>query len=129
MTAAVLLLDRETAGHVAVALRVHRRVLERSGRPCPSALADLEQLAAQAARGIGGRTRTDGDASGKATYGHADGELLTQRRAADLLGVDPRTVRRWLDADDLRGVLVNGRRRIARRDLERLAAAETGEDS
>lgn len=49
---------------------------------------------------------------------------LTVRQAADLLGVDPSTCRRWLHSDRLRGVQTGPRRRwdVDRASVERLLA-------
>lgn len=51
-------------------------------------------------------------------------ELLTQRQAAERLGVHPKTIGRWLNNGDLDAVTINGRRRIAASSLACLAAVE-----
>lgn len=125
-------LDATLAAHLAVALARHREELARSGRPRPTGLVDLEALAVEIARDARGQTGTGGDSQVDAAAGSAYNgrhELLSQREAAEVLGVSPRTIRRMLDRQELAGVPVGGRRRVRRADLEALTHPANTEES
>ena len=117
----MLALDRETASHVAIALHRHRGTLERTGRPCPPRLADLERLAAEAAEaGQTGREAAT-DAGGDAPDMH-DGRMdvrtfYSRAEVAAMSGKSKRTVRRLI-AD---GVLAETPLGIPRAAIDRLA--------
>lgn len=49
----------------------------------------------------------------------ADDPLLTEREVAELLGVSPRTVRRWRRRGLLPSARIGGTVRVRRSDLER----------
>lgn len=128
MSLVAINLDRATAGHLAVAIELYRRSLDRNGTQPPSALVDLQHLAIEVARsGEGdapGRTGACEDAAprsdpSRSYAGRDDRQLLTQKDAAEVLGVHPRTVRRWLDTGDLGSVTVGSRRRIPRQETDR----------
>ena len=54
--------------------------------------------------------------------------LLTVQEFASVMRVDPRTVRRWQAAGDLRLVRVGGVVRIATSEIDRLTTARRSED-
>ena len=134
MTLAMLALDPETAGHLALAIRAHRERLARAGFARPPQLAEIELLAEQVAKSGGAPDRSRQEPTGADTdltddlagpYG-GEHELLAQKDAADLLGVAPRSVERMLDRGELRGVTVAGRRRVTRREVEDFAERRAG---
>jgi excisionase family DNA binding protein len=123
MTLLVLEVDPVLARHLARAVEHYRDALARHGYPRPAGLLDLQAAAERAARtAIPGDSRQDGtppvDSSADALYGGRR-DLLTQRRAAAMVGVSERTIRSWLDRGELLSVRVAGRRRIRAADLER----------
>lgn len=131
MSLVAINLDRVTAGHLAVAIQLHRRVLDRHERPCPPSLIDLQHLATEVGKGANadsaGHLRTGADKTPDPdptqTYGGPNGsELRNQQQVAEALGVSPRTVRRYLDSGRLRGV--GPSRRISRHELHRFANPE-----
>lgn len=130
MSLTILSFDRETAGHLAVAIALHRRTLDRSGHACPPGLVDLQHFATEIGQG-NGQTGVDGGSGGDTGRGGSHtapdghGDLLTQRQAAGALGIHPRTLRRWLDRGEVEGVPVAGRRWIPRTELDRLIASRT----
>ncbi|MBA2240798.1 MAG: helix-turn-helix domain-containing protein [Solirubrobacterales bacterium] len=114
----VLNVDRTTAGHLAVAIELHRRHLERADKPCPPGLIDLQHAAIEAGRGA-----TDDDNKGDTVpeLAKTGGDVLTQRKAAEILGLSARTIGRMLDRGELEGVTVGSRRRVLGRGLDRFA--------
>ena len=126
MSLLALQLDTATAGHLAVAIRQHRRALKRAGHPCPTGLRQLEVLATEAANTRQPQTQTDSaiDRGGERAYGHPNGSrLLTHKQAAQQLGVCERSVARMLDRGDLGHVLVAGRRRVTQAAINELRPA------
>jgi excisionase family DNA binding protein len=113
--------DRQLAAHVAAALHLLRESLALSGRPRPAGLVDLESAFLRVARG---QSATDDDTERELVAAAAYGgqhELLTQRRAATMIGVSARTISRMIDRGDIPAVQVGGRRRVARAALEDFA--------
>jgi hypothetical protein len=124
---AVVVLDVELAGHLALALSRYRDELARRGYTRPAGLIDLEAAARHVVetdmRGeAGANGGADRGSAGSPAYGCERHGLLTQKHFAAALGWHPRTVRRWLDLGEVRCVTVNGRRRIPVSELDRLQA-------
>jgi hypothetical protein len=104
----VLNLDRDTAGHLAVAIRLYVIRQEETGASYPHALVELRDLATDAwvamRRQDTPSTVRFGDAVGADAYGRGDAYRVSQKQAARELGVSVRTVQRrptaphaWLD--------------------------------
>ena len=90
----VLHLDRDVAGHLAVALRRHRGDLQRRGYVEPPGLADLETL-------FLGVVKSDGDSGGVPCPAVLDDEkhareFLTRRDVSRQAGVGLSTVDKWV---------------------------------
>ena len=115
--------DRATARHLVLALVRHRKMCAATGRPYPSALAELERAASEAASVTGPLGAEGGDQALVVANDAKNGYVLTQRQAAAALGVHPRTIRRMLERDELRAIPVGGRRRVARASLEEFVRA------
>lgn len=117
----VLELDRDTAGHLAVALRRHRGQLERSGLVEPPGLAELETIA------LGVAKRHD-ESRGVSALGGRDDELdardfLTRGDVCRRTGASLSTVDRWIGSGQLPSSKHGRIRRVGRGDLERFLAA------
>ncbi|CAN5860351.1 hypothetical protein BH23ACT8_BH23ACT8_15700 [soil metagenome] len=112
--------DEWTAAHLAAAIRQHRRSMAAHGHPHPAALLDLEAaFTSRARRGPGGATLAD--PAGIVDDQPMDSVLLTTPRAAELLSLSPRTVKRLVADGRLASVKIGGARRIRRADLDRYA--------
>lgn len=110
-------LDRDLAGHVAVALKRHRDELSDRGLARPAGLYDLETLALSVARS--GQER-----SGASTVkddphdGQRDREWLSAAGAAQVSGFSVSTIRRHIRSGALASTLVGRARRVRRTDLD-----------
>ena len=111
--------DRAVARHLALALIRHRKACARNHQPYPSALAELERAASEAA-GVPGRLGADGGnrPESDGNSGQTGPSVLSQRQVAAVLGIHPRTVRRMLDRGELQPVYIGSRRRVARESLQ-----------
>ncbi|MDP9402120.1 MAG: helix-turn-helix domain-containing protein [Actinomycetota bacterium] len=110
----VLDLDRQSAGHLAVALRLYERRLRADGhRVLPGALGQLLD-AALAGAGQARPEADEGSPSGE------DGQvmLLDYDEVAGRLGVSERTVRRLVAAGQLSVVRVGNAPRVHPEDLQ-----------
>lgn len=108
--------DRDLAGHVAVALRLYRELLARQGRARPPGLKDLEEMHAQVARGNHERS---GEVTDRAQPQHGlhEREWLSPSEVAQVTGLSLSTVRRRIRAGVL-PVQHSGRaQRVSRADL------------
>jgi len=117
----VLEIDRDTAGHLAVALRRHRGRLAELGGAEPPGLADLETLAVRVYEGHEGSRRISVPASVDDDLDARD--FLTRRDICRLAGVSLSTVKRWLQSGDLPSTQHGRIRRVARVDLDRFLSA------
>jgi excisionase family DNA binding protein len=119
----VLNLDRDTAGHLAVAIRLYVIRQEETGASYPHALVELRDLATDAwvAMRLQDTPSTVrfGDAVGADAYGRGDAYRVSQKQAARELGVSVRTVQRLVDQGELEAPKVNGRRRLTRGSINR----------
>jgi excisionase family DNA binding protein len=113
----VLALDRDTAGHLAVALRRHRGHLQQIDAVEPAGLADLEALAVsvykrqEATPGDIRRLLIDDD--------RHERDYLTRDDIRQRTGASLRTVDRWIASGKLASCKRGGIRRVARADLDR----------
>lgn len=119
--------DRDLAGHVALAIKLYRERLARSGRARPPGLVDFEQLAARVATSGQERTGEDTDRETVDSGPHEEREWLSTTEAAQVTGLSAKTIRRRIAA----GVLPAGRSgraiRINRSDLAALFDAGSTE--
>jgi excisionase family DNA binding protein len=121
----VLTVDRDLAGHLAVALRSYRASLERLGAAQPPGLADLEA----AVVGVVGAQ----DASGGVTVPGVENDSLCDRQylsRADvgrLTGASLATVDRWIGSGRLRSAKLGRCRRVARVDLDAFVAGSVAD--
>jgi excisionase family DNA binding protein len=118
----VVTLDRDVAGHLAVALRRHRDALKKEGIAEPPGIAELESAALQVVNS------THDDSPGITVEDALDDGLhdriyLTRRDVQRLSGASRATVDRWLGSGQLRSSKHGRIRRIARRDLDRFLSA------
>lgn len=113
----VALLEPDTAGHLAVAIKRHREELARRGRARPPGLADIEAVAVQAATGSQEQPRARSVPTAHDTGLH-DQEWLSPQDVATVTGLSVSTVRRHIRSGELRSGKVGGRRLVARADLE-----------
>lgn len=116
-------LDRQTAASAAVGIQAVIRARGQAGKRPLQGLAELHAAFAEVAWGHPGTEEdTEVDPIEADVYRgrHEHGALLTQRDAAELLGVDPKTVGRWLNRGILEGVGPLGRRRVPRSEVDRL---------
>lgn len=95
----VLQIDRDSAGHLAVALRRHRADLAERGWAEPPGLADLQEAALRVVEaqersgGLSGLGALDDDVNGR--------EFLTLTDVSRLANVSVSTVKRWVAAGAL----------------------------
>lgn len=121
MSLLVIALDRDVAGHLAVALRRHRGQLARLGYAEPPGLADLETLAQGVAKshnespGVSRLTVPDDDDS--------DRDYLTRNDISRRTGTSLSTVDRWIATGALPSVKRGRTRRVNRVDLDQFLAA------
>ena len=101
-----MLIDRGTreaadlAAHLALAIGAYRRELSRRGAAEPEGLAYVEAFLLAAV--IRGQIRTDADTEVALVVSPGnDDPMLTVTQAADRLGVNERTIRRWVAAGQL----------------------------
>ena len=118
----VLTLDRDVAGHLAIALRRHRAALKSGGLAEPPGIAELESVALQVVNS------THDDSPGITVHDVADDglhdrEYLTRRDVQRLSGASRATVDRWLSGGELPSSKHGHIRRIARKDLDRFLRA------
>ena len=119
MGAVVLELDRDVAGHLAVALHAHVQSLGAFGRACPPELLALQAIAIR----LSGQERSGADSRRDAREPVPMREWLSVEQTAEVLGVSERTVRRRIAAGDLPSRKFGRARRVHRADvLERVAA-------
>ena len=117
----VLQIDRDTAGHLAVALRRHRADLAERGWAEPPGLSDLQGAAlrvVEAQERSGGLSRLgalDDDLDAR--------DFLTRKDICRLAGVSLSTVKRWLQSGDLPSTQHGRIRRVVRADLDRFLSA------
>lgn len=118
----VVALDRDVAGHLAVALRRHRDSLREHGLGEPAALAQLEAAAMSVVT-----SRQQASVNVTDSYGTDDGlherQWLTRHDAHRLTGASVSTVDRWIRDGKLRSTRRGRSRRIARADLDAFLAA------
>jgi excisionase family DNA binding protein len=109
--------DRLTA-HVAAAVAEHVRLLRRDGLPVPTELLRLAAI-----RDCGGQRRPTLDGSGSGVDSAGVQPLTVDyRRAAEVLDVSERSVRRAVSRGELPAVEVAGCRRIRTADLAEFVA-------
>jgi len=120
-TMLVLRLDRDVAGHIAVALRRHRGQLERLGYIEPRGLAELETLAQSVAKshdespGVSVLTVPDDDSNAR--------DFFTRNDISRRTGTSLSTVDRWIRTGALPSVKRGRTRRVSRADLNQFLAA------
>ena len=117
----VLQLDRDTAGHIAVALRRHRGQLEKLGLAIPPGLTELETAAINVAKSheaSPGVTRRLGFQDGD-----DDRDYLTRSDVHRRTGTSLSTVDRWIRTGALPSTKHGRIRRVAQADLERFLSA------
>jgi excisionase family DNA binding protein len=110
-------LDPDVAGHLAVAVRRHREVLDRLGRASPPALAELEELLVAVARGGPEQSGAAAAVNG-ANVRSVDHDWLTPDECSLATGLSPRTIGRRIAAGDIRSSKIGRSRRINRGDLD-----------
>jgi excisionase family DNA binding protein len=111
----VLELDGDLAGHLAVAVRRHREMLDHVGRACPDELVALERVFVTACNGqgvSGAFTPLPADSVGGMTA-----DWLTPRQAARMTSLSLSTIRRSVADGSLTSTKVGRSRRIAVEDL------------
>ena len=114
MSVVLVPIEEDALKSLSAILSLYRRVLARRDEvPLPGLIAFEECISDRCVMSPSGPVveRVGND------YGH---EVLTQRAAAKSLGVSARTVRRWIDDEELGYVMIAGRRRIPRAELGRL---------
>jgi excisionase family DNA binding protein len=117
----VIALDRDVAGHLAVALRRHRGQLQKLGYAEPPGLAELETLAQTVAKshqqspGVSVMTVPDDDSSDRDFFTRSD---ISRRTGSSLSTVD-----RWIRTGALPSVKRGRTRRVSRADLNQFLAA------
>jgi excisionase family DNA binding protein len=117
--ALVLVVDRDVAGHLAVALDRHVAALEAFGRAVPPELLELRGVALK----LAGQERPGADTGGSAREtAPMFREWLSPAEVAGQLGVSERTVRRRIAAGQLRSRTFGRARRVHRDDLRWEAA-------
>ena len=118
----VIALDRDTAGHLAIALRRHRGQLQKLGYAEPQGLAELETLAQsvtkshQQSPGVSVLTVPDDDSSDNRDF-------LTRNDISRRTGTSLSTVDRWIRIGALPSVKRGRTRRVSRADLNQFLAA------
>jgi excisionase family DNA binding protein len=113
----VLDLGVTAAGHLAVAVRRHRAVLEQRGRECPDGLTEIEEVAARIARDGQERSRAVTVRAVVETAARA-GEYLSPAEVAMLTGLSVSTIGRRIRDGSLCSAKVGRARRVARSDVE-----------
>lgn len=122
MTGLVLVLDDETASHLAQALSAHCLEMRKNGRIVPSTVTALLRAVATTDAATPGQSRP--------TLADAAGRLLTYSQAAGLLGVSDRTIRRWVRAGALRPVSwAGGRPRLVADELQAMLGRQEGREA
>lgn len=110
-------LDRDLAGHLAVALRRHREELARRSRARPPGLLDLEEMAAEIARS--GQERSEASSvPADLQGGSRDREWLSANEVVQVTGLSVSTVRRHIRSGALLSKLFGRARRVRRTDLD-----------
>lgn len=113
----VLELDRDTAVHLALAIRVHRDQLAKRGMVAPAALLELEEMALRS-------SESSQEPSGACAAGAAlhddlqNANWLSPDDVARVARVSKSSVQRWLRSRRLKSTKVGRLRRIARSDLD-----------
>ncbi len=116
--------DRNLAGHVAVALAKHRQALRREQVAAPEGLDDLLDAMTSRARSGQGATALDPAADLSQYQPVTAPLLLTKTEAAETLGVSPRSVDRLIADGRLTAVKTGAASvRIRRSDLESFVAS------
>jgi excisionase family DNA binding protein len=113
----VTALDRDCAGHLAIALRRHIDALKKTGRVVPPGIAQLAETALEivnkqqeASASISRRDPPED--------GLRDKEYLSRTDVAQLAGTSTATVDRWIRSKRLPSTKHGRTRRIARADLD-----------
>jgi excisionase family DNA binding protein len=121
-TLIVLTIDRDVAGHLAVALHRHRDALRKNGLAEPEALAQLERASLEVVKST--QQTSDGVSalSGLDDDGH-ERKYLSRSDISRIASVSLATVDRWIRSGELRSRRRGRTRRVARADLERFLAA------
>lgn len=117
----VIALDRDVAGHVAVALRRHRGSLAERGLVEPPGLAALENLARSVYSGHE-QSPSVGVPAGL-DDGSRERDYLTRSDIRQRTGASLSTVDRWIRTGQLPSVKRGRTRRVSREDLVRFLAA------
>lgn len=124
MSLLAIKLDRGAAGHLALAIYDHRKALERVGSPCPTVLVELQDLAVSIGQGT--PPRATSLTPGAVAPQDPTHEVVSHREVAARLGVSLRSVGRLLDRGELAHVVIGGRRKVRRIDLDSLGATSAG---
>ena len=112
----VLALDRDVAGHLALALRRYHSELDRLGLAKPPALVDLETTALSVVRRQEESSRDNVQTVPDDDWHERD--FLSRHDVSRCAGVSLKTVDRWIASGELRSCRRGGLRRIARADLD-----------
>ena len=124
-------LDPDAAGHLALALKVHRHQLDRRGLVSPPGLLDLEHAAAEMRIDSHGQPSTTNRRPSHDTQSD-DGisrAWLSPREAAREIGVSESTIRRRIKTGELPSVSRGRIRRINRHDLDQFMRSSEKKDA
>jgi excisionase family DNA binding protein len=118
----VCTLDRDVAGHLAVALSRHSADLKKRGMAVPPGLLRLTEMALQVVNS------NQQASAGVSDYGQPDDGLndrshLSRTDVQRLSGASLSTVDRWISSGSLRSVKHGRTRRVARTDLDEFLRA------
>lgn len=113
----LVVLEPETAGHVAIALVRHLRWAREGGTPVPATVREIAEAATSAARSRQEPTTVAALEALVEGARMSEPLLLPYDSAAGILGLSHRTVERMVAAGELPSVAVGGRRLIRRVDL------------
>ena len=112
-----IVVDRDIAGHLALALSRHSADLKRRGMAEPPSWAQLTELALQVASSSQQASASDTDISGVDDGLHAR-EYLSRSDVHRITGASLRTVDRWIADGGLTSTRHGRTRRVARTDLD-----------
>jgi excisionase family DNA binding protein len=122
VSALIVDLDGDLAGHLALAIRRYRLALSREGWAEHPGLAQLEEMA----RRVNERQRASTSVKRRVRPEDPSGadhrRYLTRSEVCELAGVSLRTVDRWIRSRELPSTKHQQTRRIARADLDRFLA-------